>query len=359
MKPLANRSPQYIHFGFNQSDLLEERVQLRRQVSGSPVIWVLDHYFQSNELNIQIPSQKDDLWVYVDTTDEPTVELVDSYVEQTQRVMEPSAIVAIGGGSTMDVAKALANLKTNPGKAEDYQGWDLVKNPSPWKIAVPTISGTGSEGSRTCVMTNQAKGLKLGMNSPFTVFDELVLDPSLTKTVPREQYFYTGMDTYIHCIESLKGQYRHPISDAWSREALSLCREVFYSEDMMSDRSREKLMTASLLGGMAIGNSLVGLVHPFSAGLSMVHHSRHGVSNCLALQSLSDFYPEEATEMAEFLKIQGLDLPSGLNESLDEKSFKQLRESTIIHVKPLENALGPQWRDTLTNDRVEQIFKRI
>ncbi len=359
MKPLTNRSPQHIHFGVNQSELLRERIEIRRQAVNSPVIWLVDCFFKENPLNIDVSRDADDCWIYVDTSTEPSIELVDQYVKETDKIKAPCAVVAIGGGSTMDIAKALANLKTNPGKAEDYQGWDLVQNAAPWKIAIPTLSGTGSEGSRTCVMVNQKKGLKLGMNSPHTVFDELILDPSLSKSVPRLQYFYTGMDTYIHCIESLKGNYRHALSDAWSREALALCREVFTSNDMMSDDSREKMMTASLLGGMAIGNSLVGLVHPFSAGLSMVHHSRHGVSNCVALRALEEYYPDAAKEMLEFTKIQGITLPDSMNIDLDEKGFNRLRESTIIHTKPLENALGSAWREILSDTKIRQIFKGI
>ena len=106
---------------------------------------------------------------------------------------KPVAVIAIGGGSTLDTVKAVSNLLNNPGVAEDYQGWDLVKNPGIYKIGVPTISGTGAEASRTCVMTNYKKNLKLGMNSEFTIYDQLILDSDLSKTVPRDQYFYTAM----------------------------------------------------------------------------------------------------------------------------------------------------------------------
>ena len=162
-------------------------------------------------------------------------------------IVVPATIVGFGGGITLDTAKAIANLLTNPGSAADYQGWDLVKNPAVHKIGVPTISGTGSEATRTCVMTNTETGVKLGMNSDFTVFDQMVLDPDLTATVPRSQYFYTGMDAYIHCIEALAGSYRNAVGDAYSRETVNLCRQVFLGEDMMSADAREQLMVASYL----------------------------------------------------------------------------------------------------------------
>ena len=98
----------------------------------------------------------------------------------------------------MDIAKAVSNLMTNEGRAEDYQGWDLVKKPGIYKIAVPTIAGTGAEATRTCVMTNRSNGLKLGMNSDHTVYDQVILDPSLLITVPRTNIFTPAWTlTYI------------------------------------------------------------------------------------------------------------------------------------------------------------------
>ena len=80
-------------------------------------------------------------------------------------------------------------------------------------------------------------------------FERLVLDPDLTSAVPCDQYFYSGMDTYIHRIESLDGNYRHGMADALSQQALVMCRDVFLSEEMQADENREKLMVASYLGG--------------------------------------------------------------------------------------------------------------
>jgi 3-deoxy-alpha-D-manno-octulosonate 8-oxidase len=259
----------------------------------------------------------------------------------------------------MDITKAVSNLLTNDGRAADYQGWDLVKAPGVFKIGVPTISGTGAEASRTCVMMNSAKNLKLGMNSDFTVFDRLVLDPELTATVPRGQYFYTGMDSYIHCIESLAGHYRHAFADALSRQALTICRDVFLGPDMQADDRREQLMIASFLGGSAIGNSYVGLVHPFSAGLSMVFHTHHCVGNCIALDALAEFYPREVDEFRRMMDAQKIELPRGLCRDLTETQARALYDATVVHAKPLANALGDDFKSVLTFDKVAEIFARM
>ncbi|NBT36780.1 MAG: iron-containing alcohol dehydrogenase, partial [Actinobacteria bacterium] len=175
----------------------------RAQGADERVIFVIDQFFRGRkDILSRLPQQDGDVVLIVDTTDEPTTAGIDALVAdvRAQGVSIPATIVGFGGGITLDTAKAIANLLTNPGSAADYQGWDLVKNPAVHKIGVPTISGTGAEATRTCVMTNKATGLKLGMNSDFTVFNHLVLDPDLTATVPRDQYFFTGMDAYIHCI---------------------------------------------------------------------------------------------------------------------------------------------------------------
>lgn len=356
---IPSRGIRQFQFGKGTFASLSERVGERRAAHGGPCVFFVDSYFRDRVPAPGLPVVDGDEIVWVDATDEPTTDGIDAIAATVRALPTPCAVVAIGGGCTLDTGKAVANLLTNPGLAEDYQGWDLVRHAAPYKIGVPTLSGTGAEASRTCVMSNARKGLKLGMNSQHTVYDELVMDSDLTATVPREQYFHTGMDTYIHCVESLEGRFRNALADAWSREALRLCAEVFESDDMMSPDAREALMVASYLGGSAIGNSLVGLVHPFSAGLSMVFHTHHCVGNCIALRALSEFYPDAASAQERFLAKQGVSLPANLTKGLDEAGFRALHDATVIHEKPLTNALGPDFRQILTPERVRGIFARM
>jgi len=197
------------------------------------------------------------------------------------------------------------------------------------------------------------------MNSDYTIFDRLVLDPDLTASVPRDQYFYTGMDTYIHCIESLAGSYKHAMADAYSHQALSLCRDVFLSDDMQSQENREKLMIASYMGGSAIGNSFVGVVHPFSAGLSMVFHTHHCVGNCIVMNAMDDFYATEVKEFRQMMERQDIPLPENVCGNLTNAQWQDLYDSTVVHEKPLINALGDDFKSILTPDRVREIFARM
>lgn len=341
---------------------LPNMLAARRSQGSAPVVFFIDEFFktQPNVISCLGIIATDEV-VFVTTRDEPSTDTIDQIVANLQEkgFAQPSAIVGMGGGITMDVAKAVSNLLTNGGKAVEYQGWDLVKVPGIYKIAIPTLSGTGAETTRTCVMTNKQTGLKLGMNSDFTVYDQIIMDPALTATVPRNQYFYTGMDAYIHCVEALAGSYRNAIGDAYSRETINLCRQVFLDDDMMTSINRERLMVASYLGGCAIATSYVGLVHPFSAGLSVVLGLHHCLANCIVMRAMQPYYPKEYDEFWTMVEKQGVHIPEGVASNLSDEQYEQLFASTVIHQKPLTNALGENYREVLTKEKVVEIFKAM
>ncbi len=352
----------YYMFGRGALAQLGDLVNVRRKAApGAPAVFCLDHFFKGSDLEARLPRESGDITVYADTSVEPTVEAVDALSDSVKarlNGMRPCCLVGLGGGAALDTAKAVGNLLTNPGKAEEYQGWELVKNPAVHKIGVPTLSGTGAECSRTCVLTNERKGLKLGMNSDFTMYDQLLLDPELTRSVPRTIYFYTGLDAYMHCMEALRGKARNPVVDALARTTIELCRDVFLrSDDMMSDENLEKLMVASYMTGMAAGST--GLVHPLSAGLSIVLHTPHCRANCHVLSVLGEFYPEEHKDLEDMLKRQNIELPRGICAKLSEADLERLYNSSIIHEKPLANHLGPDFRQILTKEKLIGLFKKM
>ena len=175
----------------------------------------------------------------------------------------------------------------------------------------------------------------------------------------RDQYFYTGMDTYVHCIESLNGRYRNAIGDAFSRQALQLCDEAFNADDMMNDDNREKVMIASYLGGCAIANSFVGVIHPFSAGLSVVLGKHHGLANCIAITAMAEFYPREVENFRRMAERQKVEIPRGVCRGLSDQQYDQLYHATVVHEKPLANALGDDFRKILTKDKVVNLFRKM
>lgn len=116
-------------------------------------------------------------------------------------------------------------------------------------------------------------------------------------------------------------------------------------------------MIASYLGGMAAG--FVGCVHPLSAGLSMVLDIHHGLANLLALSVLDDIYPKQHAEVMAMMEKQGITLPKGVCRNLTDEQFTRLYEGSIVHEKPLTNALGPNYRDILTKENVIARFKKL
>lgn len=347
-------------FGAGALGRLEEVLRTDPRMPAGPVVYLVDHFFAVHTAPLdKLPRRPMDRLVFIDTTHEPSTGQVDQVAAGLRSDLGglPAVIVGMGGGATLDMAKAVSNLLTNGGQASDYQGWDLVKVPGVYKIGVPTLSGTGSETSRTCVLTNYETGVKLGMNSDHSVFDQLILDPELTATVPREQYFHTGLDTYFHCMETLNGRTRNGIVDAYSEKAIELCRQVFLQGDMQDRASREKLMIASLMGGAAAGNT--GLVHPLSAGLSVVLGVHHGLANCLAMGPLAEYYPAEHAEFTAMARAQGVVLPTGLGAKLSEEQIAKLYASCIVHEKPLSNHLGDDFKAILTPAKMAALFRAM
>src|SRR5664279_5577923 len=246
----------YVVYGRGSFNQLDEILEPHRKGSW-PMIFLVDEFFKNKPLINRIPLHSGDKVLYADVSNEPKTKQVDALSGQLrQEFGNISGIIGIGGGSVMDLAKAVSLMTNNPGSSADYQGWDLVKNPGVYKAGIPTLSGTGAEVSRTTVLTGPTR--KLGMNSDFTPFDQIVLDPELTANAPANQRFYTGMDCYIHCIESLTGTFLNEFSKSYGEKALNLCLEVFLG-DSWGPEQDDKLMMASYAGGMSIAYSQVGV----------------------------------------------------------------------------------------------------
>src|SRR5450432_1559836 len=234
----------YVVYGRGSFNQLDEILAPQRK-GKSPMIFLVDHFFENNPLINRTPLRDSDKILYADVSHEPKTKQVDILSGQLkQEYGSISGIIGIGGGSVMDLAKAVSLMMNNPGSSADYQGWDLVKYPGVYKAGIPTLSGTGAEVSRTTVLTGPAR--KLGMNSDFTPFDQIVLDPALTTNAPPNQRFYTGMDCYIHCIESLTGTFLNEFSKSYGEKALQLCQKVFVEKNKWDDECDDMLMKALL-----------------------------------------------------------------------------------------------------------------
>jgi 3-deoxy-alpha-D-manno-octulosonate 8-oxidase len=342
---------------FNQ---LDDILAPQRSAGSPAIVFVVDDVFKSKPLQARLPLREKDLLLWVNTTHEPKTVYVDQLTDQVRQAMAqrgcklPAGVIGIGGGSTMDLAKAVSLMLTNPGSSSEYQGWDLIKTPAVYHAAVPTLSGTGAEVSRTTVLTGPVK--KLGINSDYTVFDQVVLDPELTAGAPRDQRFYTGMDCYIHCVESLTGTYLNAFSQAYGEKAMDLCREVFLQDPPDSD---DKLMMASYFGGMSIAYSQVGVCHALCYGLSFVLGIHHGIGNCIVFDQIEEYYPQGVSEFREMMKKQKISLPRGVTAQVTDAQMETMVDVSLV-LEPLwENALGKDWRKTMTRERMRELFRKM
>ena len=336
---------------------LEAILQPHRK-KDAPMVFLVDHFFENKPLAQKIPLTGNDKVLFADVTFEPKTTYVDSLAQQLKKDFGTiSGIIGIGGGSTLDLAKAVSLMMTNPGSSADYQGWDLVKYPGVYKAGIPTLSGTGAEVSRTCVLTGPTK--KLGMNSDFTPFDQIVLDPELTANAPVNQRFYTGMDCYIHCIESLQGTYLNEFSKSYGEKALELCREIFLSKKKWDNDSDDKLMMASYAGGMSIAYSQVGVAHAVSYGLSYLLGVKHGVGNCIVMNHLDEFYPEGVREFKKMVEKNHVEIPAGVCKELSDDQFDTMI-NVSLGMKPLwENALGKNWEMIITRQKLRELYAKL
>jgi len=347
----------YVVFGRGSFDQLDEILAPHRK-EGQPMVFLVDHFFEGTDLPNRIPLRNNDVILYADVTTEPKTSYVDELSNRLkQEFGSVSGVVGIGGGSTMDLAKAVSLMMNNPGSSADYQGWDLVKYPGVYKVGIPTLSGTGAEVSRTTVLTGPTK--KLGMNSDFTPFDQIVLDPELIRNAPVNQRFYTGMDCYIHCIESLEGTFLNAFSKSYGEKALELCQKVFLEKDRWDDDSDDLLMMASYAGGMSIAYSQVGVAHAVSYGLSYLLGTKHGIGNCIVMDHLEEFYPAGVQEFKKMVEKNGIDIPKGICSGLTDEQFDKMIDVSL-GMKPLwENALGKDWEKKMTRDRLRGLYEKL
>lgn len=347
----------YVVFGRGSFNQLDEILAPHRKAD-APMVFLLDHFFEGKALVSRIPLRGKDIILFADVTYEPKTSQVDAIAARLKEQFGTiSGVIGIGGGSTMDLAKAVSLMMGNPGSSADYQGWDLVRFPGVYKVGIPTLSGTGAEVSRTTVLTGPTR--KLGMNSDFTPFDQIVLDPELTKDAPVNQRFYTGMDCYIHCIESLEGTFLNEFSKSYGEKALQLCQKVFVEKDHWDDESDDQLMMASYAGGMSIAYSQVGVAHAVSYGLSYLLGTKHGIGNCIVMNHLEEYYPAGVKEFKYMVEKNGIEIPSGICKGLTDEQFDTMM-NVSLGMKPLwENALGKDWEKIMTREKLRALYEKL
>ncbi|MBK9285482.1 MAG: iron-containing alcohol dehydrogenase [Sphingobacteriaceae bacterium] len=349
-----------VTYGRGSFSQLAETIAPVRKENKQYFVYLIDHFFKDKPLSEKLQNKKEDLIYFIDVDPyEPTTQQVDSLRDEIlNKKGLPSGVIGIGGGSIMDIAKALSLMLTNEGSSVLYQGLNLIKKPGVYHLGIPTISGTGAEVSMTAVLTGPEK--KLGLKCDWTVFNQVILDPELIATVPTNWWFYTGMDTYIHCIESHGGIRNNAFSIAYGDQALSLCREVYLNDSAgQTEENNNKLMVASLMGGLSLTYSEVGVCHALSYGLSKIHGTRHCFANCVLFQHLQDIYPQGVKEFKEMIKKHKIVLPQNLSQNWDENTLNKMVDVSINLPFMWNHAFGDNYKEIATRDFIKNLFLRL
>ncbi|MCG8461700.1 MAG: iron-containing alcohol dehydrogenase [Holophagales bacterium] len=202
-------------------------------------------------------------------------------------------VVALGGGSTLDTAKAAAMLATNSLKIEQYEGKNRYADPPRPMIAVPTTCGAGSEVTWVSVLTHVPTRSKISIKGDSMFPDQAQVDPELLRSLPRELVAWTSLDALTHALECVTCTARNPVSDALASRAAELIFRFLPRAvaDIDGDReARESIMLASTLAGLAFGNADVAAVHCLSEAIGGLHDAPHGLTNAVLLAPVMRFH---------------------------------------------------------------------
>ena len=242
--------------------------------------------------NIQqaLKQAKIEFSIYAGVFTEPTVELVEEGLK-SYKDNSCDFLLAVGGGSAIDTAKAISVMVTNSGAIENYQGANKVKEPGAPLIAVPTTAGTGSEVTQFTIITDTKRDVKMLIASPFLIPRQAIVDPLLTLSMPRGLTAATGIDALTHAIEAYVSVKAQPMSDIFALSAIELIsanlRQAWANGN--NKEAREKTMLGALQAGIAFSNSSVALVHGMSRPIGAYFHVAHGVSNAALLSVVTEF----------------------------------------------------------------------
>ena len=227
---------------------------------------------------------------YLDVKPNPSVEIV----HEAAKVMKESgatAIIALCGGSPMDVAKALGVIAKFGGNITEYEGKGKVPGPIAPMIAIPTTAGTGSEVTNVAVITDEARNYKLTVNSPYLAATYAILDPELIMTSPASVAAACGVDALIHAIESYISRAATPFTELMAEKAMELIGANI--RQFVACRTNEEAACAMMLGsnlaGISFARAAVGNVHAMSHPVSAFFHVAHGVANAVLLPTIMEF----------------------------------------------------------------------
>jgi alcohol dehydrogenase class IV len=222
---------------------------------------------------------------------EPTIENVEAVFREQIAPFAPDVILSIGGGSVLDAAKLFAVRLTNNAPLREWLGIDLIKRPGIPLVLVPTTAGTGSEVTPNAIVTLPDEELKVGIVSRHLLPQLVILDAELTFDLPKPITAATGIDAFVHSLESYISTKANPVSDMFAMESMRLigANLVEAYQNGHSVKAREGMMLGSMYGGLALTAAGTAAVHALAYPLGGMFGVTHGVANAMLLPHVMAF----------------------------------------------------------------------
>ncbi|MCL5674319.1 MAG: iron-containing alcohol dehydrogenase [Candidatus Omnitrophica bacterium] len=348
-----------------------------KKFHGTRVFVVMDKTLSDvkNEVKKTLDKEKISYFIYDEIVSEPTTDS-GNHAGRLAKEEKCDIVCGIGGGSSMDTAKAVSILITNDGKVEDYQGMEKVPKPGVPKIMVPTTAGTGSEVTFTAVFIREKEKTKGGINSKYLYPECAILDPGLTVSLPQGPTAFTGIDAFCHAIESYISKKSNFFTEAISEKAMELIWEnlpIVYNKPG-DIKARSNMLYGSFLAGIGLVNAGVTAVHSLSYPLGGLFGIAHGTGNALLLpyvlkaeiSEIKNKLSKTGTKITgrkcgaesfihELKKFEkGLKIPEKLSElSIPQNTIEQIAEGAMKIAVPLEN--NPR---TFTKQDIIKIYQK-
>ncbi|MGE4422401.1 MAG: alcohol dehydrogenase-like regulatory protein ErcA [Pseudodesulfovibrio sp.] len=273
--------------------------------------------------------------VFTDVTPNPRHEEVMAGAEVYRREGCDS-IVAVGGGSPMDCAKAIGIVCTNDRHVLEFEGVDNVERPGPPLICIPTTAGTAADISQFCIINDTNRKVKIAIVSKTMVPDVALIDPRLTLTMGPQLTAHTGLDALTHAVEAFTSNASSAITDLNAMEAMRLIRLHLRNAVERPDdlEARTGMMLASTYAGLAFSNAILGAVHAMAHSLGGLLDLPHGLCNAILLDHVIAYNYDSEPEKYRRLGIAlGADIP-------EEASREEAKERTLEAVRTLKRSVG-------------------
>lgn len=365
MNDFRFKVPQVIEFGVGS---LKKLPEILKESKSEHVFLISDHGLEI----IGVVKKVQDIiaegglkcTTFLDVIPNPTVDVVNDSAK-LYKESGATSIIALGGGSPMDVAKATGVLATYGGKITDYEGLYKVPGPIVPIIAIPTTAGTGSEVTASAVITDEERNYKMSVISYEMLPKYAVLDPELIMTAPASVAASCGVDALIHAMEAYVSNFASPFTDAMAEKAMELIganirRFVANRKDVDAACA---MMTGSTFAGMAFAWAKLGNVHAMSHPVSAYFHVAHGVANAVLLPTVVEYnaladhgryekiynFIRESKEPAKDFKPQmlvdeikklnaDLGIPASLSEvGVTEDKIEAMAKDAVVHPNVMAN----------------------